>query len=162
MLKYIGLIFIVLTFFGIGYYLSLRLKYRYDFLISFKEFLSVLKINMRYSGSEIYNLVKKSVPDCFNEIFDRGSKDSFNNYWRECIESIPKTYALKKDDYSLLYEFGKLLGTTDIEGQLNHIDLYCELFETNINNSKQELKQKSKLFILLGLFSGITIALLLI
>lgn len=162
MIKYIGLLFVVLTFFGIGYYLSIRLKHRYDFLNSFKEFLSILKIKMIYNADEIFTLIKSSSPDCLKEIFTKPVKDSFSEYWRDCIEKIPKFYALKQEDYKLLIEFGTLLGTTDIEGQINHIDLYSRMLDSNINNSESELKQKSKLYKLLGLFSGLTVALLLI
>jgi stage III sporulation protein AB len=55
-----------------------------------------------------------------------------------------------------------MLGTTDTEGEINHIKLYRELIESNINNSEKELKQKSKLMKLLGLFAGLSLALLLL
>lgn len=85
-----------------------------------------------------------------------------NEYFETCIKNIPKACALKKEDKSLIIEFGRLLGTADIDGELSHIGLYKELIETNIDNSKEELNQKSKLFKLLGLFSGIAAALLII
>lgn len=161
MFKYIGLIFIIITCFGAGWYYSLRLKFRCEFLNSFKDFLSTLETNMKYNSAEIFSLVKKSAPENIKTVFERDSGGGFQNYWSLCVENIPLHFALKKDDYNLLYEFGRLLGTTDIEGQINHINLYKELLENNINNSNIELKQKSKLSKTLGLFLGITIALLL-
>lgn len=162
MVKYIGLIFIVLCCFGAGYYLSLRLKARYDFLTAFKDFLSALEINLRFKNTEIFSLVKSSAPELLNNFFKDNNENNFQLYWSGCVSDIPKSFALKKDDISLLYEFGKLLGTTDIDGQLNHINLYKELINTNIDNSLSELKTKSKLYKMLGLFAGLTIALLLL
>lgn len=162
MVKYIGLVMIVICCFGAGYYFSLRLKSRYEFLSSFKDFLSALEINMRYKNTEIFSLIKISSPDLIKSVFKEKNDSDFQLYWSNCVAEIPKSYALKEEDYNLLYEFGKLLGTTDTDGQINHINLYQELINTNIDNSLSELKSKSKLFKLLGLFSGLTIALLLL
>lgn len=162
MLKYLGLILIVLTCFGIGFYYSLRLKYRYEFLSSFNEFLSTLETNIRYNSADIFSLIKSSASESISEYFLKRNEKSFQSYWNSCISALPKRLALKKDDYNLLYEFGRMLGATDIEGQLNHINLYKELIKHNINNSDKELKQKSKLSKLLGLFAGLTIALILL
>lgn len=162
MVKYIGLIFIVLGCFAAGYYLSARLKARYNFLTAFKDFLSALEINLRYKNTEIFSLIKSSAPELLNSFLKNSNEDNFQLYWSRCVSDIPKSFALKKDDISLIFEFGKLLGTTDVEGQLNHINLYKELIDTNINNSFSELNSKSKLYKLLGLFAGLTIALLLL
>lgn len=162
MLKYIGIILIVLCCFFAGYYFSLRLKLRRDFLVSFQDFLSTLETNIRYNSGEIIPLVKSCSPDFISKIFARDNCSTFSSYWTDCIENIPKSYALKKDDYNLLYEFGRMLGTTDIEGQINHINLYKELIKSNLDNSDLELNQKSKLSKLLGLFAGLAVALLLL
>lgn len=162
MLKLTGLILIVIACFGAGYYLSLRLKNRFEFLSAFKDFLSNLETNIRYNSSEIFSLVKASAPDKIRELFSKNTSENFQTYWSECITNLPKRYALKNDDINLLYEFGRMLGTTDTEGEINHIKLYRELIESNINNSEKELKQKSKLMKLLGLFAGLSLALLLL
>lgn len=162
MVKCFGLILIVLCGFGVGYYLSRRLKIRYDFLTAFKDFLSTLEINLRFKNTEIFSLVKSSAPDMLKIFFKESRENNFQLYWSDCVSGVPKSFALKNDDISLISEFGKLLGTTDIDGQINHINLYKELIDKNINNSFEELKAKSKLYKLLGIFAGLTIALLLL
>lgn len=162
MIKIPGLILIVISCFSVGLYLSARLKYRLEFLSSFKEFLSSLEINIRYNCLEIIPLIKASAPVNITDIFSDENDGSFLDYWNNSINNIPKKFALKEEDLKLLYEFGRTLGTTDIEGQLNHIILYKNLIEANIDNSKKELKQKSKLYKTLGLFTGLSIALLLL
>ncbi|MBR2279801.1 MAG: stage III sporulation protein AB [Ruminococcus sp.] len=162
MVKYLGLILIVITGFGAGFYYSLRLKNRFEFLSAFKDFLSTLETNMRYNCSDIFTIVKNSAPDMLRNVFINDENPDFQRYWKSCISSVPKRYALKKEDYNLFYEFGRILGTTDIDGQLNHIKLYRELLNNNIDNSLKELKQKSKLSKLLGLFAGLSLALILL
>ena len=162
MVKYIGLILIVITGFGAGFYYSLRLKNRYEFLSSFKDFLSKLETNMRYNSSNIFTIVKSSAPEIIRNVFISDNKSDFQQFWKSSISSIPKCFALKKEDYNLFYEFGRMLGTTDIDGQLNHIKLYKELLNNNIDNSLKELKQKSKLSKLLGLFAGLSLALIIL
>ncbi len=162
MIKCIGIVLIIAFFFSAGVYLSLRLKNRYEFLSLFREFLSSLKTNIRYNGGEIFELIERSMPLAIVEYFKSENYSGMDIYWDRCIKNIPKNAALKREDISLIAEFGKTLGTTDIEGQLNHIELYKELISSNINNSIEEIKQKSKLYKMLGLFSGIAAALLLI
>lgn len=162
MIKYTGIMLIIIFFFSTGLYFSVRLKNRYEFLSAFREFLSALETNIRYNGGDIFKLIERSLPNGISEYFKTGSFNNMNEYFETCIKNIPKACALKKEDKSLIIEFGRLLGTADIDGELSHIGLYKELIETNIDNSIEELNQKSKLFKLLGLFSGIAAALLII
>ena len=162
MLKFIGILLIIISSFSVGWYFSFRLKLRYEFLLSFRDFISTLETNIRYNSGEIIPLIKSSAPKSISKFFMKDDVNNFSAYWSECIENIPQLYALKNEDYNLMFEFGRMLGTTDIEGQLNHINLYKELIKSNLDNSELELKQKSKLSKLLGLFAGLAAALLLI
>ena len=92
-----------------------------------------------------------------------GTKHSdFSNYWQKAITSIPQSYGLKNDDLTVLEDFGKALGTTDVEGQLNHIELYKNILNSQLKKSKEEYKEKSKLYKVLGFFTGSIIAIMFI
>ena len=73
-----------------------------------------------------------------------------------------KDYILKNDDIVVLEDFGKALGTTDVEGQLNHIELYKNILNSQLIKSKEEYKEKSKLYKVLGFFTGSIIAIMFI
>ena len=161
LIKLIGALFLLLSATVCGFYLSNRLKLRRDFLLSFTTFLTNLETNIRYTSDDIITLVKRSSPNYLTDIFYTDSQ-IFTDYWCESVSKIPKSYGLKPDDYSLLNEFGKLLGTTDIEGQLNHIELYNTLFNNSLNNSNKEYKNKGKLYRLLGFFCGAVLAIMFI
>ena len=86
----------------------------------------------------------------------------FTGYWQKAITSIPQSYGLKNDDIAVLEDFGKALGTTDVEGQLNHIELYKNILNSQLKKSKEEYKEKSKLYKVLGFFTGSIIAIMFI
>ena len=161
LIKLIGALLLLLSATVCGFYLSNRLRLRRDFLLAFLEFLTNLETNIRYTSSDIITLVKRSSPNYLSDIFYTESH-TFIEYWSESIGKIPKSYGLKTDDYSLLGEFGKLLGTTDIEGQLNHIELYKNLFNNALYNSEKEYKNKGKLYRLLGFFCGAVLSIMFI
>ena len=161
LIKLIGALFLLLSTTVCGFYLSNRLKLRRDFLLAFLEFLTNLETNIRFTSSDIITLVKRSSPNYLSDIFYTESR-TFTEYWSESIGKIPKSYGLKTDDYSLLNEFGKVLGTTDIEGQLNHIELYKTLFNNSLYNSEKEYKNMGKLYRLLGFFCGAMLSIMFI
>lgn len=162
LLKFTGALLLVLSTTACGFFLSSRLKLRRDFLISFIDFLSTLETGIRYSNDDIITLVKKSMPDSMSDIFKGSSGNDFRGFWDNSILQIPKIYGLNKEDYSLLNEFGRHLGTTDTQGQINHISLYKSLFESQLTKSENDYKNKSKLYKLLGFFSGSMLALMFI
>ena len=86
----------------------------------------------------------------------------FETAWSERIRLLPKSLSLKKSDKELLSEFGRELGKTDIDGQLKHIELYKTVFEKQLYSAEEEISKKSKLYKTMGLFAGISIALMII
>ncbi len=160
--KALGAVLFVIAGTISGFYFSSKLSKRREFLISFKDFLSALETNIRYRADDIVTLIISSSSGTMLEFFSDNIFSSFIDYWNSFVEKIPKTYGLTNEDISLIKEFGKRLGTTDIEGQLNHIELYKNHFETQYKKSEDEYKTKSKLYKVLGFFIGAVIALILI
>lgn len=144
-----------------GFYCSYRLKLRVRFLADFSEFLAALQTNIRYFGGDIFSLIKISAPSSIAFILG-DERASFPDFWKNSIAKIPKSYSLKADDYSELFEFGNLLGTTDVEGQLSHIQIYKNTFEQILKDAQSESKTKSRLFKTLGFFAGAALALMII
>lgn len=65
-------------------------------------------------------------------------------------------------DKKLFADFVRGLGASDTQGQLSHVSLYAQLLEEHLAEASQDQKMRSKLFVGLGLFAGITICVLLI
>ena len=76
--------------------------------------------------------------------------------------SIIENLNFNNKDKELLSSFFKDLGTTDIDGELSHIKMYQELFSEQYKLSKEDIKNKGKLYRMLGLFSGLAFVVLFI
>lgn len=161
-LKIIGSVLIVLSTTIVGFSLAKGLELRKKFLISFLEFLYNLQVNIRYLSDDIFSLIRKSATNNHMNYFADECDGNFEDYWNLSINKIPLAYRLSEDEYSLLKDFGCGLGTTDVEGQIQHIELYKKLFETQIQKAEFSQKNKSRLYIVMGFFIGAITVLLII
>ncbi len=69
---------------------------------------------------------------------------------------------LNTRDRELLQAFFLKLGTTDIEGQIKHCQYYKLSLEQQYGEAKTAAAQKSRLYVFLGFFAGLTFALFVI
>ena len=58
--------------------------------------------------------------------------------------------------------FGKVLGATDVEGQVSQILITQNLLETNIKEAEIEKNKNAKLYKTLGTSAGLALAIILI
>ena len=161
-LKIVGCIFVVTSSTFLGFLLAQKLKNRCNFLVALLDFLCNLKTNIRFSGDDIFSVIENSVGGILTDIFISNNNYSILEYWSECIEKIPASYGLTQEDYNILKDFCVNLGSTDIEGQTSHIELYNGLLNTQLEKAKVEYTAKSKLYKLLGFFVGSAVAIMII
>ena len=135
-----------------------RLKLRRDFLREFSVFLSSLSTAVRYRSADIVTLVN-SCGELFSLPTDEYNHP-FPKMWQSGIAGFQKRWRLSAADMALLKEFGEGLGTTDVEGQLSHIALYQGMFAKQQSSAEDDITQKSKLYKSLGLFVGVSAALM--
>ena len=57
---------------------------------------------------------------------------------------------------------GKVLGTTDIEGQVSNIKITSSFIDRQIEKAEQEKEKNVKMFRILGIVMGLTIIIILI
>lgn len=166
MIKYIGAVLFVVCTTLAGQLFSHKLYTRQMFLQEFVTFLNTLETHIRYNNYEIKQLVTKCATSHFFQpivkVIENDSESPFISLWKEGVKALPRQNGLIKEDYYLILEFGDGLGTTDIEGQINHIDLYKSLFLKAVSNATAEVTSKSKLYKMLGFFAGTAVALLII
>ncbi len=148
----------------LGNWFSKKLYRRTKYLQSMLEGISRMKVKVCFLNLDIYRAVEESFSDILvynstTEILDDISIESF---WSDAIDSIPKSSGLKSADIELLKGFGKNLGVTDVEGQINNCELYSELVSERLKISKEEETSKSRLYRILGFSSGFAITLLVV
>ena len=80
--------------------------------------------------------------------------------WNKSIEKS-NTY-LNKEDIENIKSFGKMLGKTDKEGQVSHLELTKTFIEIQIEKARKEEEKNSKLYKTLGVLCGLALVIILI
>ena len=164
-LKIIGSVLIITSCFSVGYMKAKKLYVRRDFLSVFIKFLSVLSTNLRYNSDDIFSIVDLSAKTEGLYFFEKECEEyniSFEEYWKNKITSLDIIDNLLIADKTLLTEFGLQLGKSDVEGELQHIELYKRLFEKQLEDAENQILKKSKLYKAMGFFVGTSTALMII
>ena len=80
--------------------------------------------------------------------------------WANALTDIKSN--LLEEDIIILKNLGRLLGQTDIEGQISEIEVVIQFLNTQLENARQERIKNEKMYRTLGIVSGLTIAIILI
>lgn len=106
---------------------------------------------------EISNVIYKNE----SNIFFSTSKEekNINKAWCENAGNI---LFLNNSDKEVIKTMGKLLGKTDIEGQLSEISLGLDLIGKQIKDAEYERNKNSKLYKTMGVILGLGISIILI
>lgn len=158
----LGLIFVVC--FCIGNYKAKIYEYR---VIELRKFLNGIlmfknKIEFTYEPiSCIFSDISKVIYDNDNNLFAEIQKKDSNISiaWNDAIDGVKN---INKEDKEIIKMFGKLLGKTDIKGQLGQIELTKKLIEKQIEKAEIEKEKNFKLYKTMGMISGIGICIILV
>ena len=69
---------------------------------------------------------------------------------------------LNKEDKDVIKGLGKLLGKTDVDGQISQLNLINNFLDTQIKQAEAEKEKGEKLYRKLGVISGLIIVIALI
>ena len=165
-IKYFILFLILVSSSLIGKFLSKKYVYRLEELEEMKNSLNILKTKIKFTYEPI--------PDIFEEISKNTNKNIGNIFLlaKEKMEKMPASKAweiavekiecnLKKEDKKTIKLLSKLLGRTDIEGQISQIEITEEFLNTQIKEAEEEKLKNEKLYTRLGTVMGLTIVIIL-
>ncbi len=144
---------------------SHRLKMREMFMENYIKFLTFVETEIKYSADSILGIMSKfSDNSAFNSILQLCENEmqkgkSLNVAWDMAIKNIPSIYGLNKNDIGLISEFGSKLGVSDIESQISNCELNISLVSERLKDAREEKRKKSRLYIMLGIFCGISLSL---
>lgn len=110
---------------------------------------------MKYLGK-----VKGIPGKIFSDAVENMNNMIAGDAWEKSIESNLQDF--KKEDINSLKTLGKLLGKTDIEGQVNQIKLVCEFLDEQINDAIEEKNKNEKMYQKLGAIVGLIMVIFLI
>ena len=166
-IKIILLGFILLGSSLIGVMISNKYKNRTTELYELKKALNHFKSKIEYTYEPIkeifldisYNTIE-NISNIFNNAAIKLDELSAEDAWIYSI-STSRNY-LNKDDIEIIKDFGKTLGQTDIQRQLNKTKLTLEFLEGQIQNAEIEQNKNEKLYKTLGIITGMGLVIVLI
>ena len=168
-LKYIMLFILFILANLIGRILSQKYVYRLNELNEFKNFLNIFKTKIRFTCDTIPDIfqdfsekTKKNISKIFCLANKKMKYETAGQAWEEAIEETEPELNLKEEDLNVIKMLAKMLGNTDIEGQISQIEITEKLLETQIDEAKEEKDKNQKLYQKLGTTIGLGIVILLI
>lgn len=158
---------IFLTSSIIGIVKSRKYADRVKELMEFKNALNIFKskINFTYEPiPEIFDQISENMSSNIGGIFKAASYNmhfkSAGEAWNSAIET--DILNLNNEDKNILKTLGKLLGKTDIKGQVNQIELTSSFLDNQIKKAELERQKNEKLYRSLGMILGLGIVIILI
>ena len=88
--------------------------------------------------------------------------EPFPDAWRESVESETEVFRVLSDSAKYLSALGSEIGSTDLEGQLSCCEYYKNIFAKELEIQQEKNRRYSRLFPPLGLFAGVSAAILMI
>ena len=164
-IKFINLSLICLVCFYIGISKAKTYENRVLELSKFQNSLVMFKSKIEFTYEpinniflDISNVIYENKENFFLETLKKDGE--FHKKWNESIEMFSNN--LNMEDKEIIKMFGKLLGKTDIKGQISQIELTKKLIEKQIEKAEIDKNKNSKLYKTMGIIFGIGICIILV
>ena len=165
-IKYFILFLILVSSTLIGKFLSKKYVYRLEELEDIKNALNILKTKIKFTYGpipevfeEISQNTNKNIGNIFILAKEEMKENSASKAWEIAVEKTECN--LKKEDKKILKTLSKLLGQTDVEGQISQIEITEEFLEGQLKEAEEERRKNEKLYTRLGTVLGLTIVIIL-
>jgi len=150
-IKFISLIAILILSSYIGIIITAKYKNRVIELKEIKRALNIFETKIRYTYEpvpEIFNEISGNLKENIAGIFRNASKKMENKTatlaWFQAVEEA--NTSMNKEDLETIKGLGKLLGKTDLEGQVSQIELTDRFIDTQIEKAEKEYVKNEKLY----------------
>lgn len=159
--------FIFLTCSLIGVLKSQKYMYRVSELQEFKNALNMFKTKIKFTYEpipEIFNQISTTITPSIGGIFKIASYNmkfsAAGEAWNKAIDT--DILNINLEDKKILKDLGKLLGATDIEGQLAQIEVTSNFLDEQIKKAEKEREKNEKMYRKLGMIVGLGIVIILL
>ena len=168
MIKIIGAFLLIISGFSAGMMMAQGLKKKVLFYEDLLSFLSELKSLISYTSQPLSDVFGENT---FNGVFNEFSnavhlsmqcENTFEDAWKKSLSILSDGVPLEDDDISLISEFGRGLGKTDISGQIALCELISAKADSRLQMCRKDKESKSQMYKTLGVLGGAATALLII
>ena len=123
------------------------------------------KIKFTYEPiPDVFEEISHKVQDDIGEIFYNSSKSMENESagvaWEKAVDEANNNFT--KEDKDIIKGLAKMLGKTDIDGQVSEIRLTCKFLDVQIKDAEIEKNKNEKLYKTLGATVGLALVIILI
>ncbi|MBR3614935.1 MAG: stage III sporulation protein AB [Clostridia bacterium] len=163
-IKYFNLGLICFICFYLGNMKAGTFEKRVIELNKFQNALLMFKSKIEFTYEPINNIfldISKIIYENHSNIFLETLKQDSDIYiaWKKSTEELKD---VNTEDKEIIKMFGKLLGKTDIKGQVSQIELTENLIERQIEKAESEKNKNFKLYKTMGIICGMGICIILI
>lgn len=166
-LKIIILIAIFILSNLIGRIIAGKYRYRFKELQEMKTALSMFKTKIKFTYEpipeifeEISNNVNSNISNIFSNAKNKMEDENAGQAWEEAVENS-KNY-LNIEDKNVIKIMSKMLGQSDVDGQISQIEVTEEFLEKQIKDAEFQKNKNEKMFQKLGTILGLALVIILI
>lgn len=166
-IKYFMLLLVFMVSSLIGRFIAKKYSYRLEELEEIKNILNVFKAKIRFTYEpipEIFREISNNARENIGQIFEKAGKNmqdfSAGEAWEKAVQTSETN--LTNEDLHVLLMLSKMLGQTDVEGQISQIEITENFLEKQIKEAQQEKNKNEKLYHKLGTAIGLAIVIILI
>ena len=156
---------------GISAFIGINISKKYSTRVKeLKEMQRALhifeeKIKFTYEPiPEVFEEISEKCTESIGNIFSEASQNMKFEFagvaWENALDNSKTKFT--KEDIDTLKGLSKMLGKTDLEGQVSEIRLTEKFLDTKIKEAELERNKSEKLYRTLGLTAGLTIVIILI
>lgn len=151
----------------IGKMVAGKYRYRLEELKEMKSALSIFKTKIKFTYEpipEIFGEISSNLHTNISKIFKSANENmktqNAGQAWEEAVRTS-QNY-MNKEDKNIMQMMGKMLGQSDVEGQISQIEITEEFLNKQLEDAEKEKIKNEKLYQKLGTILGLTLVTILI
>ena len=165
--KYLLLILIFSLSTAIGLIISKMYENRVNELKEFKSIFNIMKTKIKFTYEplrEIFLQISKDnntkIEKIFGQMACQIQYEQVEKVWSTAIQKAD--ISINQEDKNIIKKLGKLLGQTDVEGQISEIEVAENFLDMQIEKAEDEKKKNQKMYKTLGVVLGLVFVIILI
>ncbi len=131
-----------------------------DLLVDLRLTIQSFRTGINYAARPLGELIAENRDSRFCRLAVR--EPCFPSRPKAALEEAGKKLLREPADLELYLGFVRGLGSSDVQGQMEHMELYSALLQTSIAQAGAVRESRSRLCVCLGLFGGVTLCLVLL